>query len=94
MWISEQELENLKKLNKSIEKNIIFNSINGFEKQDQRKLLRNDNLKWAWIKIGETRKMCWVDNETMKAYKADWYNKTNIEINNFTFERWCTSFDL
>jgi hypothetical protein len=67
---------------------------NGFEIADKRKEQNQDNLKWAWIKIGNSRKMCWVDNVTNKAYKADGYGKTNIEIKNFSFERWCTGFDL
>jgi len=53
-----------------------------------------NNLKWAWIKVNGERKMCWVDNKTMKAFEAKEYERTDIEIPNFEFERWCTSFDL
>jgi hypothetical protein len=56
--------------------------------------LTTDNKKWAWVIINEKRMMCWVDNVTMKAYKADGYNKTDIEIPEFKFERWCRGMDL
>ena len=52
------------------------------------------NLRWAWIKVGEDRKMCWVDEVTDQAYKAEGYAKTDIEIKDFSFERWCRPGDL
>jgi hypothetical protein len=64
------------------------------ELYEKRKVLNEDNRKWAWIKIANTRKLCWVDNKTMQAYKADGYSPTWIEIKKFTFERWATGFDL
>lgn len=53
-----------------------------------------NNLKWAWIKVNGERKMCWVDNKTNRAFEAKDYGQTDIEIKEFIFERWCTSFDL
>lgn len=64
------------------------------ELHNQRSKAKEDNRKWAWIKVGNTRKLCWVDNKTMKAYKTDGYSPTWIEIPKFTFERWATTFDL
>jgi len=52
------------------------------------------NLKWAFVLIDGKREMCWVDNTTNKAYKADGYEQTDIEIENFSFERWCRLHDL
>ncbi len=87
--------DGMKKFHDKFQKTFFHKLMNGgFETSDKRKEQNQDNLKWAWIKIGNTRKMCWVDNVTNKAYKADGYDKTNIEIKNFSFERWCTGFDL
>jgi len=63
-------------------------------KLEQRREWGEDNRKWAWIKIGNTKKLCWVDNKNMKAYKTNGYEKTWIEIKHFTFIRWATGFDL
>jgi len=41
-----------------------------------RKDKSQDNRKWAWIRIGNTDKLVFVDNKTMKAYKSDGYNST------------------
>jgi len=60
----------------------------------RRRKLNEDNRKWAWIIVGNTRFRAWVDNKTMKAYKADGYDKTWMEWRNFKFERWCRPMDL
>lgn len=92
VWEKQSFFNKIEKFNKKVHKSFFYKLLNnGFEISDKRE---KDNLKWAWVKVGNTRKMCWVDSITNKAYKADGYNKTNIEIKNFTFERWCTSFDL
>ena len=57
-------------------------------------MYNKDNLKWAFIRKDSKRKMCWVDNVTNKAYEPNGYNKTDIEIKDFTFERWCRLIDL
>jgi hypothetical protein len=94
-WIYQSQLNLYAFIKNQMEKEFLFKSISkGFDIAKKRKEQSNDNLKWALIIVGKTRKMCWVDNKTLKAYKADGYKKTNIEIKNFTFERWCTSFDL
>lgn len=99
VWINETTLvrksmiDGYKKCVDKAEKSFFYKMIKGELNNVKEKTLF-DRLKWAWVKVGNTRKMCWVDNETMKAYKADGYEKTYIEIPKFTFERWCTSFDL
>jgi len=94
-WEKQSFRDAVKVFNEKVEKSFFLKIINGgFDVSNKRKEQNKDNLKWAWIKVGNTRKMCWVDNVTMKAYKADGYDKTNIEIEHFTFERWCTGFDL
>ena len=94
-WETQSFRDGMKKLHDKFQKIFFYKLMNGgFEISYKRKEQKQDNLKWAWIKIGNTRKMCWVDNVTNKVYKADGYGKTNIEIKNFTFERWCTGFDL
>tara|TARA_R110000772_G_scaffold268686_3_gene397507 strand:+ start:148 stop:444 length:297 start_codon:yes stop_codon:yes gene_type:complete len=87
-WATKSALDAMKKANYQSEKMALFGNIN----TDTGK--QRNNLKWAFVKVGDTQKMCWVDNITNKAYKADGYAQTNIEIKKFTFVRWCTSFDL
>ena len=97
MFIHDSELIAIKKIQQQAEKRMFYYLISTPE---QRELSKNrikaneDNRKWAWVSIKGHRKMVWVDNKTMKAYKADGYAPTWIEIKNFVFERWCTSFDL
>ena len=55
---------------------------------EKRQELNKDNRKWAYIIVGNTRKAAWVDNETMKAYKADGYSPTWMEYKHFKFDRW------
>ena len=94
-WVKQSFIDGMKKIQNKIDRKIFHLFMgNNLEIHEKRKEQNQDNLKWAWIKIGNTRKMCWVDNVTEKAYKADGYGKTNIEIKNFSFERWCTGFDL
>lgn len=52
------------------------------------------NLKWAYVYSDGDRIICFVNNKTMKAYMADGYEKTDIEIKEFKFDRWLTPFDL
>ena len=94
-WVKQSFIDGMKKLQNNIDRKVFhLFSGNNFEIHEKRKEKNKDNLKWAWVIVGKTRKMCWVDNVTNKAYKADGYDKTNIEIKNFSFERWCTGFDL
>lgn len=94
-WAKQSFIDGMKKLQNKIDRKMFHLFMgNNLEIHEKRKEQNQDNLKWAWIKISNTKKMCWVDNITMKAYKADGYGKTNIEIKKFTFERWCTGFDL
>lgn len=52
------------------------------------------NRAFAFIKVGRTRKMCFVDRDTKKAYKLDGYEPTWIEIKQFRFIRWARGMDL
>lgn len=98
-WIRKSQLEERKKIQEYLqvrfEKRLLLGDYSK-EASDKHKLRQEnkDNLCWAWIKVKGKRKMCWVDTKTNKAYKADGYAKTSMEIKNFTFERWCTGFDL
>lgn len=55
-----------------------------------------DNRKWALIKRAgsEDQELLWVDNKTMKAYERNGYERTDIEIPEFTFVRWARGMDL
>lgn len=93
-WIRQSEIDLYRKYEEKERNRIFHMSREDMQLSIERHKKNEDNRKWAWITIGKTRKICWVDDKTMKAYKADKYDKTYIEIKNFTFERWCTSFDL
>ena len=82
------------KLKKEIFYKLLINEGKGFELMLKRKALKQRTLVWAWVKIANTRKKVWIDTVTNKAYKANGYEKTYIEIKKFTFERWCNGFDF
>lgn len=97
MFIHDTELTAIKKMRERIEKRLFYYLIATPEQiklAEERRKRNEDNRKLAYIKVFGIRKMAWVDNKTLKAYKADGYEKTWIEIRHFVFERWCTSFDL
>ncbi len=92
-WMSQGYIDSCKKLYNKMERYLLY-GYGDTPQAKERKIRNEDNRKWAWIQIGHTKKLVWVDNKTNKAYKADGYEKTWIEIKNFTFLRWATTFDL
>ena len=97
MWINDEEHIKLKKFYENRERGMWITMFDPKAKKVFRERFeRNeDNRKMAWITQGKTRKMAWVDNKTMDAYKMkEMYGKTWMKIKQFTFERWCTSFDV
>tara|TARA_B100002049_G_C15757822_1_gene241414 strand:+ start:161 stop:451 length:291 start_codon:yes stop_codon:yes gene_type:complete len=90
-WQAKDFTEQASKFQNQFEKRLILGL---FDKTKQRSENSQNNLKRAWILVGKTKFMAWVDNTTMKAFKADGYLQTNIEWKQFTFIRWCTTFDL
>ena len=97
MWTTEKERSAFKKFSEDMYRNFMYLSMASKEQlllHDTRILNKEDNRKWALVKVANTRKLCWVDNKTMKAYKADNYKPTYMEIKKFTFLRWATGFDL
>lgn len=89
MWFSKKEREAAKKLAEQQERYLM-----GIDPIPESEPDSNENKKWAWIIVDGERQMAWVDNVTMKAYKADGYDYTDIEIPEFEFERWCRPMDL
>jgi len=56
---------------------------------------RRSNRKFAIIQVGNTRQLCFMDNEdTSIAYKMEDYGCTEMRWRKFIFIRWATSFDL
>lgn len=96
IWIRKSELDAMKRHFTRHENNWYYltSTPGALSLHEKRAKLNEDNRKWAWVTVGKTRIMCWVDNKTGKAYKSDGYSLTWMEIKNFKFERWCTSFDL
>lgn len=99
MWINKDEMDKYNNfMNKQRKKayHTGFGTASWYlDKRKERKDTR-DNWKLAKIIVGNTEKIAWVDTiETTKAYKCgEWYSKTWMEIKNYTFVRWCTSFDM
>lgn len=93
-WTHKSEIKALKKLEHRLFWRTFMLTKKQYDLSYKRYKLNKDNRKWAYIIVGSTRKICWVDNKTMKAYKSDGYKPTWIEIKKFKFDRWCTSFDL
>ncbi len=98
-WISKEELDNYNNFINEQRKKAYYTDFGSaswyLDKRKKRKDIR-DNWKLAKIMVGNTEKIAWVDTiETTKAYKCgEWYSKTWMEIKNYTFVRWCTSFDM
>lgn len=92
-WITQQTLDAYAKFRDKWEKYWFIY----WKKEDdeKRKNREKPKLKWAYIYVGRTRIICQIDFDTNKAYKVDRnYVATNMEWKKFTFDRWCTSFDL
>jgi hypothetical protein len=64
------------------------------DKKKETRRRNKDVRKWAWVVQGNTKKLCFVDKQTMRAYKAEKYTPTWMEIKNPTFKRWATGHDL
>jgi len=98
-WSSVGAIKATIAINAKIERDLFARVIWGSDllsiaKRKERTDRNLDNRKWAIIQVANTRKLCHVDNVTMKAYKTDGYEKTWIEFKKFTFIRWATGFDL
>jgi len=79
---------------KAIDCEILYMDDEKRELRKKRRKAKENNLKWAWIYVGNTKMMAWVDNKTKEAFKADGYEKTNMRWKKYGFTRWCTSFDF
>lgn len=90
-WLNEYLKNDLDKMRHEIFRRVLFVDRG---KHDKRALMNIDDRKWALIRIGKTEFLLWVDNKTMKAYKANGHDKTWIEIKYFKFIRWATVYDL
>lgn len=88
-WISDKEKERWAEHMAQQERYLM-----GIDPIPEHKSDPHDNKKWAWIEVAGERQTQWVDNVTMKAYEKKGYSKTDIEIPEYTFERWCRGMDL
>ena len=93
-WCSKETLDYMKRFKRKVDYRFLFTTKEDMELSKFRLTRSEDNRKWAFIMVANTKKRAWVDNKTLKAYKADGYEKTWIEIKKYKFLRWCTSFDL
>lgn len=93
-WISKKLADRWVNSMRHFESFILLATDEDIDKLKTRNKNNEDNRKWAYIYYGNTKTMAYVDNKTMKAYKADGYEATWMEIPKYKFIRWCTSFDL
>ena len=93
-WVADQCLSNVKQFEDKMFLRLIMGWFNIKVYEKRKELKGIHNMKWAWIKIGNTHKLCFVDNKTLKAYKSENYSFTWMEIPRFKFLRWATTFDL
>lgn len=95
-WVTEECLKAERALEAQLHNDYWYRvtSKDGVEKFRARARLNEDNRKLAWIIVGKTRKIAWVDNKTMDVYKADGIIKTWMLWPRCIFERWMTSMDV
>jgi len=91
MWIAEKEARLLAAHAERAERYVMFYYR---PEHDAIRKQREDNRKWGVIKVLGKEKLVFVDRLTMKAYKADNYQATWMEIKNFEFIRWARPMDL
>lgn len=92
-WMKQSFADELKRLDDKAFRNMMYRKS---EVARPRRLQQaKDRVIFAYILVGKTRKMCWYNRETGKAYKVgNNYEKTWMEWKTFQFIRYCTGFDL
>ncbi len=90
-WTSDEDLQAMRKMQDKFDDYLIFGNPDITEK---RRKANEDNRKWAYIIVGNTRKLACVDNKTDQAYKVDGYNFTWEKWSSYKFDRWCSLMDL
>lgn len=94
-WMTQSANDTLTKIMKKISKDYWMRMLNDEKNVFEKRYDNKRSLKLAWIRVGRTRIMCFVDTKTMKAYKMDERREpTWMQIKHFTSERWCTGFDM
>lgn len=98
-WISETVIQSreYKKFEadwKINERRLMWGYIEGEEQKLKERRFRRRNLKYAYVFIGKTRKMCMIDQDTLKAYKIDGYKVTWEYYRKYIIDRYCSSMDL
>jgi CRISPR/Cas system-associated protein Cas5 (RAMP superfamily) len=91
MWINDAETRTLAIHAERTEHYLFFHY---GKLDDVKRKEREEHRKWAIIKVGKKERLVFVHRETMKAYKADNYERTWMEIKSFTFIRWARPMDL
>lgn len=71
-----------------LEFNFIFGEVNS------KKEPLTEKFRLAWVVIVDDREIAWVNSSMTKAYKDDNYERTDIELTDFSFERWCRGMDI
>jgi hypothetical protein len=65
---------------------------------DRRAPKEDDNVKLAWVIIGDKRIMAGVDNKTMAGYQLEdtmpTWKMPLVPLQYDSFERWCTGMDV
>ncbi len=95
-WINKADFDNFQKFKekKQNEYYLFSKYPELLEIRRERRKNNEDNTYYAYILVGNTRKLAFVDKFTNKAFKCDGYAKTNIEIKKYKFIKWTNSMEL
>lgn len=91
-WIHKSEWDTLKAFEKRQQLRMAngwYNHPKFMEREEAKR-----HLKYAWVLVGNTRRMVVMENEMGPAYKLQGYEVTWMPWKNFKFVRWCTPHDL
>lgn len=93
-WASQDMINEMEKFHRRRETYIwLFSKPEHSTIRKERKELKGD-YKWCYVLVGHTRKLAMINQLDNKVYKVNNMELTNVEIKNYRFDRYCTSFDL
>lgn len=97
-WISKAELvaweDHKRKMQKRLA-HLMFGTPDQLALGYKRRMMKGDEGKLAYVLIGNTQFVAFVNQDRTKAYKTTYpYIRQNICWKRFKFIRWLTSFDV
>lgn len=95
-WMTKKTYDDINSYFANLNKRFIILGTNkeAFKRHNERREKNKDTYKYAYVLIGNTKKLAFVCNETGMALKCDGYNKTNMELKRFKFIKWVSMMEL